>query len=96
MINIYVLVHWLVLRRFKNILKKGKNKSSFCRLIEYGWGWTDETYQGVFSRLNTSVSCFNVIPIIHAEIFTAIESPPTPNEETRISNLYRVQDFLIS
>ncbi|VDN24279.1 unnamed protein product, partial [Gongylonema pulchrum] len=67
-----------------------KLRESTQKLIDNGWGWTDDTYRDVFERLNRSVSCFNQMPITHAEMFTATENPPTVTEEARIANLFRL------
>ncbi|VDN24884.1 unnamed protein product [Gongylonema pulchrum] len=67
-----------------------KLRESTQKLIDNGWGWTDDTYRDVFERLNRSVSCFNQMPITHAEMFTATENPPTITEEARIANLFRL------
>ncbi|VDN05763.1 unnamed protein product, partial [Thelazia callipaeda] len=58
------------------------------KLIENGWGWTDNTYRNAFERLNTSISCFIKMPVNHAEMFSAIENPSVLTEESRISLIH--------
>lgn len=67
-----------------------KLREATQKLIDNGWGWTDETYQNAFERLNKSISCFSAIPVNHAKMFAAIENPPSSTEEARISVIYRL------
>ncbi|EFO20515.1 amiloride-sensitive sodium channel family protein [Loa loa] len=60
------------------------------KLVDNGWGWTDETYQNVFERLNKSITCFSTVPSDHAKMFAAIENPSSSAEEARISVIYRL------
>ncbi|EJW84546.1 amiloride-sensitive sodium channel family protein [Wuchereria bancrofti] len=67
-----------------------KLREATQKLIDNGWGWTDETYQNAFERLNRSIPCFSAIPVNHAKMFAAIENPPSSTEEARISVIYRL------
>ncbi|KAL3994931.1 Amiloride-sensitive sodium channel family protein [Acanthocheilonema viteae] len=67
-----------------------KLREATQKLIDNGWGWTDETYQNAFERLNESIKCFSALSINHAKMFAAIENPPSSTEEARISVIYRL------
>ncbi|VDK67165.1 unnamed protein product [Litomosoides sigmodontis] len=67
-----------------------KLREATQRLIDNGWGWTDETYQNAFERLSQSTACFSALPTNHAKMFAAIENPPSSTEEARISVIYRL------
>uniref|UniRef100_A0A915PVR7 Uncharacterized protein n=1 Tax=Setaria digitata TaxID=48799 RepID=A0A915PVR7_9BILA len=69
-----------------------KFREATQKLIDNGWGWTDETYRNAFERLNRSIICFSAVPEKHAKMFAAIENPPSSAEEARIAVIYRLRE----